>query len=87
MNKAPASARMGCALNPEQLRTEPCSKHKDTLTRQKERERSWVSFQSLRAVILLCAVHVLLVEQPMKDILDCSGVKAAIWLRCSRIQQ
>ena len=46
MNKAPASARMGCALNPERLQTEPSSKHKATLTAQKERERRRVSFQS-----------------------------------------
>ena len=26
MNLAPASARMGCALNPERLQTEPCFK-------------------------------------------------------------
>ena len=51
MNLAPASARISCALNPERLRTEPCLKHKATLTGQKERERRRVSFQSLSAVI------------------------------------
>ena len=44
--RPPASARMGCALNPEL-----CSKHKATLTGQKEREWRRVSFQSLRAAI------------------------------------
>ena len=29
-----ASARMGCTLNPERLQTEPCLKHKATLTGQ-----------------------------------------------------
>ena len=52
MNLTPASARMGCALNLERLRTELCSNHKAALTGQKERERRRVSFQSLRAVIL-----------------------------------
>ena len=51
MNKAPATARMGCALNPERRQTEPCLKRKATLTGQKEREQRRVSFQSLRAVI------------------------------------
>ena len=31
MSKAPTSARMGCALNLERLRTELCSSHKATL--------------------------------------------------------
>ena len=48
MNKAPASARMGCALNLEQLRTEPCLNHKATLTGQKERERR-LAAQLMRA--------------------------------------
>ena len=34
MNKAPASARMGCALNTEQLLTEPRLNNKTTLTGQ-----------------------------------------------------
>ena len=42
---------MGCALNPERLQTEPCLKHKATLTGQQEREQRRVSFQGLRAVI------------------------------------
>ena len=46
-----ASARMGYTLNPERLRTVPCSRHKATLTRQKEREQKRVSFHSLRTVI------------------------------------
>ena len=47
----PDSARMGCALSPERLQTEPCLKHKAPLTGQKEREQRRVSLQSLRAVI------------------------------------
>ena len=32
--RPPASAHIGCSLNLERLRTEPCSNHKATLTEQ-----------------------------------------------------
>ena len=55
---------MGCALNPERLQTEPCLKHKATLTGQKEREQRRVSFQSLRAVIQYTTGRVADVRHP-----------------------
>ena len=67
---------MGCALNPERRRTELSSSHKAVMTGQEERERRQVSFQ---AYVLWSSLLLL--------ILNCSRIKAAIWLRCSRIQQ
>ena len=43
---------MGCALNPERLPTEPCSKHKATLTGQGARTKAGVN-NVLKAILPL----------------------------------